>query len=530
MTAYDYVIIGGGSAGCVLAARLSEDPDVSVLLLEAGGRDRHPLFHIPAGFAKMTKGMASWGWETVPQAHLGGRRLWYTQAKVIGGGSSINAQLYARGNPRDYDGWGVPGWGWADVLPYFRQSEDNERGADAFHGQGGLLGVSDPRGALPIAEAYIEAAEAYGLPRNPDFNGPVQEGAGYYQLTQSRVRRSSAAQAFLRPVMGRENLTVAFHALGLGLEISGNRVSGARYAKGDVVHRAEAVRETILTSGAIGSPALLQRSGVGPASALEAVGIEVRHDLPGVGGNLQDHVNLCTIWECAGPHSYDGWDRPDRALWAGLRYLATRSGPAASSLFETGGFWYAGESDGWPDIQFHLGLGSGIEKGIARIDGAGVTLNSAYLRPASRGSVRVSSADPMAAPLIDPNYWAEPADLDSSLRALALAREIMGQGPLKPWLRKEVAPGPDVRDRAALVAYAHRMAKTDHHPVGTCAMGEGADAVVGPDLKLHGLEGLRVADASVMPRIPSSNTNAPTIMVAEKAADLILGRPSPGCR
>ncbi|MDU8944061.1 GMC family oxidoreductase [Ovoidimarina sediminis] len=524
MPGWDYIIAGGGSAGAVLAARLSEDPGTRVLLLEAGGRDRHPLFHIPAGFAKMTKGMASWGWETVPQKHLGGRRLWYTQARVIGGGSSINAQLYARGNPRDYDGWGIPGWGWADVLPYFKRSEDNERFENAFHAKGGPLGVSDPKGALPIAEAYIAAAEATGLPRNPDFNGAAQEGAGYYQLTQRNVRRSSTARAFLHPALTRPNLTLVTHAQVGTLMVENGRVTGLTYRTKGGETSVHADREVILSAGAIGSPALLLRSGIGPADDLGALGIGIRHDLPGVGRNLQDHVNLCTIWECTGPHSYDGWDRPDRTLRAGLQYILTKRGPAASSLFETGGFWYTGESDGWPDIQFHLGLGSGIEKGIAKIDGAGVTLNSAYLRPRSRGTVRLAAADPKAAPLIDPNYWAEPEDLDASLRALEVAREIMGAAPLKPWLRREVLPGPDATGRAALVAYAHRMAKTDHHPVGTCRMGEDDMAVVTPDLRLRGLSGLRIVDASVIPNVPSSNTNAPTIMVAERAADLIRGR------
>ena len=261
MPGWDYIIAGGGSAGAVLAARLSEDPDIRVLLLEAGGRDRHPLFHIPAGFAKMTKGMASWGWETVPQKHLGGRRLWYTQAKVIGGGSSINAQLYARGNPRDYDGWGIPGWDWADVLPYFKRSEDNERFENAFHAKGGPLGVSDPKGALPIAEAYIEAAEAIGLPRNPDFNGKVQEGAGYYQLTQRKVRRSSTAQAFLKPALTRANLTLVTHAHVGTLSVENGRVTGLTYTAKDGSHAVHADREVILSAGAIGSPTLLLRSG-----------------------------------------------------------------------------------------------------------------------------------------------------------------------------------------------------------------------------------------------------------------------------
>ncbi|MEM9549983.1 MAG: GMC family oxidoreductase N-terminal domain-containing protein [Pseudomonadota bacterium] len=522
--ACDYVIAGGGSAGCVLAARLSEDPDTRVVLIESGGWDRHPLFHIPAGFAKMTKGMASWGWETVPQAQLGGRKIWYTQARVLGGGSSINAQLYARGNPRDYDGWGIPGWCWDNVLPYFKRSEDNERGADAQHGTGGPLGVSDPRGALPISDAFIDAAASIGMPRNPDFNGPVQEGAGYYQLTQRDVRRSSTARAFLARAAGRPNLQVVTGALVHDVVIENGRATGIRYSERGEIRSIDVEGEVILAAGAIGSPAIALRSGIGPADALRTLGIPVKRDLPGVGQNLQDHINLCTIWECTGPHSYDGWDRPDRTLRAGLRYLLSRSGPASSSLFETGGFWYTGAQDGWPDIQFHLGLGSGIEKGIARLDNAGVTLNSAFLRPQSRGSVRIASTDPRAVPLIDPNYWSAPGDFDASLVALNVAREIMGARPLRAWLAREVLPGSEASSRASLTAYAHRMAKTDHHPVGTCKMGHDTDAVVSPDLRVHGVLGLRIADASVLPRIPSSNTNAPTIMVAERAADLIRGR------
>jgi choline dehydrogenase-like flavoprotein len=531
-TGYHTIVVGGGSAGCVLANRLSADPAVKVLLLEAGGADRHPLYHLPAGFAKMTKGIGSWGWSTVPQRHLKGRVLRFTQAKVIGGGSTINAQIYTRGNAADYDEWahdhGARGWSYREVLPYFKRAENNQRFANEYHGYGGPLGVSNPISPLPICEAFFQAGQQLGIPFNPDFNGERQDGLGYYQLTQLDARRSSTSVAYLDPVGGRPNLTVQLHSQTLRIVVENGRAVGVEVAAAgsNATQILRAEREVILACGAIGSPRLLLLSGIGPADHLREVGAPVVHDLPGVGANLQDHLDLFVIAECTGDHTYDKYNRPHYAAWAGVQYLLFKRGPVASSLFETGGFWYADRSARSPDIQFHLGLGSGIEAGVARMRNAGVTLNTAYLRPRSRGTVRLGSADPRAAPLIDPNYWAEPRDRELALAGLRLARDIMRQPALQRFVLGERLPGPALQSAAELIDYACANAKTDHHPVGTCRMGPADDpaSVVTPDLRLVGLEGLRVADASVMPTVPSSNTNAPAIMVAEKAADHILSR------
>ena len=526
----DYIITGAGPAGCALAARLSEDAVNKVVLIEAGGNDRHPFFHMPAGFARMTKGIGSWGWSTVPQKHLNGRVLWYTQAKVLGGGSSINAQIYTRGHPKDYDLWAFehrcPGWSYAQVLPYFKRAEDNQRFSDDYHSSGGPIGVSIPINPLPINEAFIRAGQEYGLPYNHDFNGASQEGVGHYQVTVRNARRCSAATGYLKPIRHRSNLTVRTNAMASRILVENGRAVGVEIIeKGGQKSILRCEREVIVSSGAIGSPRLLQLSGIGPAEHLRAAGVEVVHDLPGVGENLQDHLDVYVIAECTGDHTYDNYVKLHRTAWAGMQYILTKKGPVASTLFETGGFAYADKEARSPDIQFHLGSGSGIEAGVDKLKNPGVTLNSAFLHPRSRGTVRLKSADPADHPLIDPNYWADPYDRAMSLEGLRMAREILRQKALAPFILAERMPGPDKVSEADLADYVFRTCKTDHHPVGTCKMGVDDMAVVTPDLKVRGLEGLRVCDSSIMPVVNSSNTNAPTIMIGEKGADLVLGRP-----
>jgi choline dehydrogenase-like flavoprotein len=362
-----------------------------------------------------------------------------------------------------------------------------------------------------------------GIPYNDDVNGARQEGVGFYQLTQRNAQRSSASSAYLAPIRDRANLTVRTNVTTTRVLLEKGRAIGVEAIEGEAPSAIRAEREVLLASGAFGSPKLLMQSGIGPADHLKSVGVPVEHDLPGVGGNLQDHLDLFVIAECAGDYTYDNVAKWHRSAWAGLQYILFKKGPVASSLFETGGFWYADKSAGWPDIQFHLGLGSGIEAGVARMRNPGVTLNSAFLRPLSRGTVRLAGGDPKAAPLIDPNYWAEPYDRKMSIEGLKLAREIMRQRALEPFILAERLPGPDKASDDQLFDYGCEHAKTDHHPVGTCRMGQDDLAVVTPDLKVRGIEALRVCDASVMPRIVSSNTNAPSIMVGEKASDLVRG-------
>ena len=526
--AYDYVITGAGPAGCVLATRLSEDPKVKVLLLEAGPEDKDPYIHWPVGFYKMTSGTRnSWGYETVPLAHLDGRRMWYPQGRVLGGGGSINAQVFTRGNAKDYDAWaeeeGCTGWSYREILPYFRRAEDNERFSNAWHGTGGPLGVSDLISPHAMSKTFVRAAQEAGLPYNPDFNGERQEGCGLYQVSQRNGRRSSAAVAYLRPAMARPNLTVRTNAQATRIVIENGRATGVDYVESGQPQHARAEREVLVTSGAVGSPKLLLLSGIGPADELSAHGIEPVHDLPGVGRNFQDHVDVYVISELNGPHSYNKHTRPHRQLWCAAQYYLFGSGPITSNLAEAGGFWFVDQAARSPDIQFHFLPGSGLEAGVEQLGEHGCTLNSCFLRPKSRGTVKLASADPLAPPLIDPNYFAEEYDRKISIGGFRLAREIMAQPAFRPFLTAERLPGPEVQSDAELMAYARRHGKTDYHPVGSCKMGIDALAVVDPELRVHGLAGLRVCNSSIMPQLVSSNTNAPTIMIGEKAADLVRG-------
>jgi choline dehydrogenase-like flavoprotein len=527
--AYDYVITGAGPAGCVLATRLSADPSVRVLLLEAGPEDKDPYIHWPVGFYKMTSGTRnSWGYETVPLAHLDGRRMWFPQGRVLGGGGSINAQVFTRGHARDYDAWageeGCTGWSYREILPYFRRAEDNERFSNAWHGTGGPLGVSDLISPHAMSKTFVRAAQEAGLPYNPDFNGERQEGCGLYQVSQRHGRRSSAAVAYLRPAMARPNLVVRTGAQATRIVIEHGRAVGVDYVEGQSEpQHARAEREVLITSGAVGSPKLLLLSGIGPADELREHGIEPVHDLPGVGRNFQDHIDVYVISELNGPHSYNRHTRPHRQLWCAAQYYLFGSGPITSNLAEAGGFWFVDQAARSPDIQFHFLPGSGLEAGVKQLGEHGCTLNSCFLRPQSRGTVKLASADPFAPPLIDPNYFAEEYDRKISIGGFRLAREIMAQAAFRPFLRAERLPGPEVQSDAELMAYARRHGKTDYHPVGACKMGTDALAVVDSELRVHGLAGLRVCDSSIMPQLVSSNTNAPTIMIGEKASDLVRG-------
>lgn len=523
----DYIIVGGGSAGCVLAARLSEDPDVAVLLLEAGPRDTDRYIHMPVGFFKISAGPLSWGYETEP-GHATGHSIVYPQGRVLGGGSSINAQVFTRGCPEDYDAWaeeeGCTGWSFREVLPLFIRSEDNDTFAGPYHGHGGPLGVSS---GMPhrLTRAFVQAAQEAGLPFTPDFNGLRQAGTGYYQTTTRGGRRCSTAVGYLRPALGRPNLTVRTGVLTRRIVIENGRAVGVEIvAEGGAGEVLRAEREVLVCSGAIGSPKLLMLSGIGPAAHLAEHGIPVVQDLPGVGQNLQDHTNIDVVYELTGPYSYDKYKQLHWKLLAGLEYLAFGKGPVASNIVEGGAFWWGDRAEKTPDLQFHFLPGAGVEKGVGTVPGGnGCTLNSYHLRPRSRGSVTLRSADPNDAPRIDPNAFAEPYDLARAVDGVKISQEIMAQSAMRRFIRREHIPGPGVRTLAEYQDFARQAARTAYHPVGTCRMGYGADAVVDPELRVHGIDGLRVCDSSIMPRLVSSNTNAPTVMIGEKASDLVRG-------
>jgi choline dehydrogenase-like flavoprotein len=526
---HDYVIVGAGSAGCVLANRLSEDPAVRVLLLEAGGKDRSLNVKIPAAFPKQFHTKLDWDFATEPEPHVDGRSLFIPRGKMLGGCSSMNAMLYVRGRPLDYDSWeaqGAPGWGYRDVLPYFVKSEDNVRGASEFHGAGGELRVSEQRSPRPMNRRFLQASEAAGIPQIPDYNGPEQDGASIAQVTQRNGQRFSAADAFLRPVLGRPNLDVRTNVTVLGVELDGDRAVGVRLRRGrrgEELARAE--REVVLSAGAIGSPQLLLLSGVGPAEELRAAGVEVRHDLPGVGRNLQDHPFVTMIWEVSDRQTLYGAEKP-RPL---AEWLLRRSGPLSSTVAEV--FAFTRTRGGLPaaDIQFHMGAAYFEDHGQETYEGHCMVIAPVLVSPKSRGQVWLRSADPMAKPRIITNTLSDPDDVESMVAGMRLAREIAEQAPLKEIVVKELKPGTGSTHREELEADLRRRLMLIYHPVGTARMSDThRQAVVDSQLRVHGLRGLRVIDASVMPTITGGNTNAPTIMIAERGADLIRGRVAAG--
>jgi choline dehydrogenase-like flavoprotein len=523
MPSADYVIVGAGSAGCALAHRLSEDPGTRVLLLEAGGKARHPNVRIPAAFAKQFRTKLDWALETEPEAHCDGRSLFVPRGKGLGGSSSMNAMLYVRGRPLDYDLWeaqGAAGWGWDDVRPYFLRAEDNERGASEHHAVGGPLHVADERSPRALTRAFLEAAPAAGVPVVPDYNGPEQDGASLAQVTQRDGRRWSTADAYLRPALGRPNLEVVTGAHVVGLALDGDRAVGVRFRdrRGrEQVARAE--REVLLSAGSFGSPQLLMLSGIGPADELRAAGVEVRHDLPGVGENLQDHPYVVCIWEATGGSLY-GADKPKPLL----EWLLRRSGPLTSTVAEAFAFVRSRPGLPAPDLQFHVAPAYFNDNGFDEHDGHAFTSGPVLITPRSRGHVRLRSADPSSPPRITTNSLAEPEDLAALVAGVRLARELAAAEPLRSMLGREMLPGAGVADDADLEADVRRRVELLYHPVGTCRIGVDDLAVVDPELRVRGLAGLRVVDASVMPVIPGGNTNAPTIMVAERAADLIRDR------
>ena len=521
---YDYIIVGAGSSGCVLAARLSENPECRVLLIEAGKRDTHPYIHMPVGFAKMTDGPQTWGFRTVPQKHANNREIPYAQARILGGGSSINAEVFTRGHPSDYDRWaneeGAEGWGFDAVRKYFLRSEGNSIFAGEWHGTDGPLGVSNLN-PQAMTRAFVKSGQQVGIQYNPDFNGHEQAGIGVYQTTIRDGRRCSAAVAYLKPVLDRPNLELRTSVEVRHLIIEKKRAKGVQLA-GDAVW---AESEVLVCAGAIGTPKLMMLSGLGPADHLKEVDIKVVEDLPGVGQNLNDHFGIDIVAELGGHYSLDKYNKPHWALWAGLQYLVSRTGPVASNVVEGGAFWYSKNGLDAPDLQFHFLAGAGAEAGVPSVPpgSSGITLNSYNLRPKARGTVRLRSADPRDLPLIDPNFLGHPDDIKISAEGVRISQEIFSAPELQKYIRQIRYPDASVKSQTDYEEYARQYGRTSYHPTCTCKMGSDKKSVVAPNLRVHGVDGLRICDSSVMPSLVGSNTNAATIMIAEKASDMIRG-------
>ncbi|HVS29257.1 MAG TPA: FAD-dependent oxidoreductase [Solirubrobacteraceae bacterium] len=521
---YDYVIVGAGSAGCVLAARLTEDPDVSVALIEAGPPDSADLIHIPAAFSALFRTQHDWDHSTVWEPHCNNRRVYLPRGKMLGGSSSINAMIYIRGHRADYDEWrdeGCEGWGFDDLLPYFIRAEDNERGADEYHGAGGPLRVSEGRSRNPMSQAFIDAAIADGMPANDDFNGAEQDGVGWYQVTQRDGARGSVAVSYLHPIINRPNLTVETYVYALGIEFDGTRAVGVRGERlgEELDFRAE--REVIVCGGAYNSPQLLMLSGIGRPDELELLQIPVVAEVPGVGLNLHDHPNAGCIWLSDQEISLLGALNDDN-----LALFEQGQGPLTSTVAEAGGFARTREGLEAPDIQFHFAPAVFASEGLVPAQEHGLSLGACVLKPRSRGQVVIGSPDPTAKPIIVHNYYEDPEDVRSAIAGVRLCMEIAQHSPLADFISApHMVPASDSDEDIAAFMRGHMQ--TLYHPVGTCKMGTDELAVVDTELRVRGVEGLRVVDASVMPKVPRGNTNAPTIAVAEKAADLIRGKAAP---
>ncbi len=525
---WDYVVVGAGSAGCVVAHRLSANPNTRVLLLEAGTRDRYPWIHVPVGYFKtMHNPRTDWCYVTEPDAGLNGRSIKWPRGKVLGGSSALNGLLYVRGHPADYDHWarlGNPGWSYRDVLPYFKSSEDQERGADAYHGTGGPQKVSDIRTRRAVCDAFIAAAEEIGIPRNDDFNGARQEGAGYFQLTVHGGRRWSTATGYLRPARRRPNLRVMTRALARRVEFEGKRATGVTFSIDGQSQTAGAAGEVVLAAGAIGSPQILLLSGIGDGELLRRFAIATVADAPGVGENLQDHLQIRAVYKCRRPTLNDEVNNPLRRMLIGLEYLLFRTGPMTMAASQVGIFARSDAALDQPDIQFHIQPLSSDSPGEGLHRFSGITSSVCQLRPESRGRIVLTSPDPAAYPAIHPNYLATPLDQKTAIAGMKASRRLAQTAALAPHIVEEFDPGPGVQTDDELLEHARNTATTIYHPVGTCKMGPESDdsAVVDARLRVRGVEGLRVVDASIMPTLTSGNTNAPAIMIGEKGADLIL--------